>query len=188
MVVQGEVLEFIVIVQNPYVFDMELQSLSLRSALFCFIKGAYRTDFCSTSGVPFESTPISVIIPARSYHRAVLSGKALTTGTLVVRGCIVRAPGGVAREFVLPLATEDEEERLAHKRSAALCEAGRSKYSGLDNFPWERKRSQTSGSESSRSSKTMMFLECKVVPEQPLLRIRRTTVTHGALMLYDGEM
>ncbi|KAJ4474536.1 TRAPP II complex [Lentinula lateritia] len=171
LVVQGEVLEFIVIVQNPYVFDMELQSLSL-----------------STSGVPFESTPISVIIPARSYHRAVLSGKALTTGTLVVRGCIVRAPGGVAREFVLPLATEDEEERLAHKRSAALCEAGRSKYSGLDNFPWERKRSQTSGSESSRSSKTMMFLECKVVPEQPLLRIRRTTVTHGALMLYDGEM
>ncbi|KAJ4469401.1 transport protein Trs120 or TRAPPC9 TRAPP II complex subunit-domain-containing protein [Lentinula edodes] len=167
----GELLEFIVIVQNPYVFDMELQSLSL-----------------STSGVPFESTPISVIIPARSYHRAVLSGKALTTGTLVVRGCIVRAPGGVAREFVLPLATEDEEERLAHKRSAALCEAGRFKYSGLDNFPWERKRSQTSGSESSRSSKTMMFLECKVVPEQPLLRIRRTTVTHGALMLYDGEM
>ncbi|KAJ3791523.1 TRAPP II complex [Lentinula aff. detonsa] len=34
----------------------------------------------------------------------------------------------------------------------------------------------------------MLFLECKVIPEQPLLRIRRTTVTHGALMLYDGEM
>ncbi|KAJ3920291.1 transport protein Trs120 or TRAPPC9 TRAPP II complex subunit-domain-containing protein [Lentinula edodes] len=150
LVVQGELLEFVVIVQNAYVFDMELQSLSL-----------------STCGVPFESNSISVIIPAR---------------------CIVRAPGGVAREFVLHLATEDEEERLAHKRSAALCEAGRFKYSGLDNFPWERTNSQSSGSKSSRSSKAMMFLECKVVPEQPLLRIRRTTVTHGAVMLYDGEM
>jgi hypothetical protein len=31
-------------------------------------------------------------------------------------------------------------------------------------------------------------LECKVVPEQPLLRIRRTSLTHGAVMLYNGEM
>ncbi|KAJ3734553.1 hypothetical protein DFJ43DRAFT_1037753 [Lentinula guzmanii] len=141
-IVRNEALEFIVIVQNPYVFDLELQSLSL-----------------STSGVPFESNPTSL------------------------------APGGVPREFVIPLATEEEEERLTHKRSAALCEAGRFKYSGLDNFPWERKnKSRNSGLGSSRSSKTMLFLECKVIPKQPLLRIRRTTVTHGALMLYDGEM
>ena len=32
------------------------------------------------------------------------------------------------------------------------------------------------------------FLECKIVPSQPLLKIRRTSLTHGALMLYDGEM
>ncbi|KAJ3829021.1 TRAPP II complex [Lentinula raphanica] len=172
LVVLNETLEFVVIIQNPYVFDLELQSLSL-----------------STSGVPFESSSTSLIIPARSYHRVILSGKALATGSLIIRGCIVQAPGGAPREFVLPLATEEEEERIAHKRSAALCEAGRFKYSGLDGFPWERKnRLPNSGSKSSRSSSTMMFLECKVVPEQPLLRIRRTTVTHGALMLYDGEM
>ncbi|KAJ3709992.1 TRAPP II complex [Lentinula guzmanii] len=156
-IVRNEALEFIVIVQNPYVFDLELQSLSL-----------------STSGVPFESNPTSL---------------ALAIGSLVIRGCVVQAPGGVPREFVIPLATEEEEERLTHKRSAALCEAGRFKYSGLDNFPWERKnKSRNSGLGSSRSSKTMLFLECKVIPKQPLLRIRRTTVTHGALMLYDGEM
>ncbi|KAJ3715606.1 TRAPP II complex [Lentinula guzmanii] len=165
LIVRNEALEFIVIVQNPYVFDLELQSLSL-----------------NTSGVPFESNPTSLVVPARSYHRVILSGKALAIGSLVIRGCVVQAPGGVPREFVIPLATEEEEERLTHKRSAALCEAGRFKYSGLDNFPWERK------TRSSRSSKTMLFLECKVIPEQPLLRIRRTTVTHGALMLYDGEM
>lgn len=31
------------------------------------------------------------------------------------------------------------------------------------------------------------FLRCEVVPEQPLLRIRGTSLTHGAMMLYDGE-
>ncbi|KAJ3920922.1 TRAPP II complex [Lentinula edodes] len=126
----------------------------------------------NTSGVSFEFNPISVIIPACSYHRTVLCRKSLATGSLIVRGCIVRAAGGVAREFVLPLVTEDEEEHLAHKCSAALCEAGRF----------------NSGSKSSPSSKAVMFLQCKLVPEQPLYRIRRTTVTHGALMLYDGEM
>ncbi|KAE9396079.1 hypothetical protein BT96DRAFT_1041682 [Gymnopus androsaceus JB14] len=170
LVVQGETLEFIVIVQNPYVFDLEFQSLSL-----------------STSGAPFESDPIPLVVPARSYHRVILSGKALKTGALVIRGCIVQAPGGVSREFVLPLATEEEEERLAQKRSDALCNAGRFKYSGLDSFPWEKKN-KLPNTENSRSSKAMLFLECKVVPEQPLLRIRRTTATHGALMLYDGEM
>lgn len=93
----------------------------------------------------------------------------------------------MSREFVLPLATEEEEERLAQKRSDALCNAGRFKYSGLDSFPWEKKN-KLPNTENSRSSKAMLFLECKVVPEQPLLRIRRTTATHGALMLYDGEM
>lgn len=36
LVVQGETLEFILILQNPYVFDLELQSLSLRCLFFCF--------------------------------------------------------------------------------------------------------------------------------------------------------
>ena len=31
------------------------------------------------------------------------------------------------------------------------------------------------------------FLGCEVVPEQPLVRIRGSSLTHGAIMLYDGE-
>lgn len=141
----------------------------------------------STSGVQLESEPIRILIPARSYHRASISGKAVETGSLVIRGCIAQAPGGVAREFILPLATDEEEERFARKRSALECETGRSKYSGLDCFPWEKARKRTS-TQITTSNAPLKFLECKVVPEQPMLRIRRTSVTHGALMLYDGEM
>lgn len=142
--------------------------------------------FLSTSGVPFESRPLRVVIPANSFHEVVLSGKALETGTLVIRGCHVQAPGGASREFIIPLSTNEEEERLSRKRSAFACEAGRSKYSGIESFPWEKTTKRKSLT--SAPQKPFQFLECKVVPEQPLLRIRRTSVTHGAVMLYNGEM
>lgn len=140
----------------------------------------------STSGVPFDAKSMSVILPASSFHSVNLVGKPLQTGTLVIRGCIVQAPGGTPREFVLPLSTDEEEESLSRKRSAIECEMGRSKYSGLDSRPWKNTSKRVSKRISAKTSHT--WLECKVVPEQPLLRIRRTSLTHGAVMLYNGEM
>ncbi|KAF8077925.1 TRAPP II complex [Lyophyllum atratum] len=171
LVVQSEILEFVVILQNPYIFDLELQSLSL-----------------STAGVSFESRPLRVLIPANSFHEVVLSGRALETGTLTIRGCRVQAPGGAFREFIMPLSTDEEEQRLSRTRSSLACEAGRFKYSGIESFPWERANRRASRPPSTTAKTSFRFLECKVVPEQPLLRIRRTSLTHGALMLYNGEM
>jgi hypothetical protein len=31
------------------------------------------------------------------------------------------------------------------------------------------------------------WLECQVVPEQPLLWVKKSSLTHGTVMLYDGE-
>ncbi len=70
----------------------------------------------STSGVKFESQKTRTTLPASSSHRLILSGKALETGTLIIRGCIVQAPGGASQEFILPLRTDEEEERLARIR------------------------------------------------------------------------
>ncbi|TBU35870.1 TRAPP II complex [Dichomitus squalens] len=175
VLVQNESFDLVVTLRNPYVFDLDLQSLQL-----------------STLGVSFESKASPVVVPANSFHPVTISGKALEAGTLVVRGCIVQAPGGVAREFVLPLSTEEEEERRSRRRSAIDCETGRSKHSGLASRPWEKasKRSSTQGtvSTSNTNKPAVRFVECIVVPEQPLLRIRRTSLTHGAVMLYNGEM
>ncbi|KAF7294900.1 hypothetical protein MIND_01027900 [Mycena indigotica] len=172
LVVQNESLEFVVVLKNPYVFDLEIQSLSL-----------------STSGVAFDSKPIRVLLPATSFHAVTLTGKATETGSLVVRGCRVQAPGGQKREFTLSLSTGEEEERISRKRAALECEVGRSKYSGLDCFPWEKANKRSSRQLTSSGAKTAVkFLEYTVVPEQPLLRIRRTSVTHGAVMMYNGEM
>ncbi|KAI0636866.1 TRAPP II complex [Trametes polyzona] len=178
VLVQNEPFELVVTLQNPYVFDLDLQSLQL-----------------STSGVPFVSKSSPVVVPSNSFHPVTITGRALEAGELIIRGCIVQAPGGVSREFVLPLSTDEEEERRSRRRSAIECETGRSKHAGLDSRPWEKlsKRGSTQVGTSTTSSsaaakKTIRFLECKVVPEQPLLRIRRTSLTHGAVMLYNGEM
>ncbi|KAJ6547608.1 TRAPP II complex [Mycena capillaripes] len=172
LVVQNELLEFVIVLRNPYVFDLEIQSLSL-----------------STSGVVFDSKPVRVVLPATAFHVVTLSGKASETGLLVVRGCFVQAPGGTKREFTLPISTGEEEERISRKRAALECEVGRSKYSGLECFPWEKASKRTSTQLTVSTTKTpLRFLELTVVPEQPLLRIRRTSVTHGAVMMYNGEM
>lgn len=74
-----------------------------------------------------------------------------------------------------------------------ISEIERTKWTGLDARPArekERKRlSALPGApeKSEKLEKAMRFLECKVIPEQPLLRVRRTSLTHGAVMLYDGE-
>jgi len=115
----------------------------------------------------------------------VLSGRALETGVLTIRGCFVEAPGGTRREFTLPLLTDDEEERLYKKRSCLIGELGRTKYSGLEWFL--RQGSSGSTDLAIGPKKDFRYLECKVIPQQPLLRIRRTSVTHGAIMLYNGE-
>ncbi|KAF8163323.1 TRAPP II complex [Crassisporium funariophilum] len=171
LVVQNELLEFVITLQNPYIFDLELQELSL-----------------STSGVQFKSQPQRVLIPANTLHQVVLSGRAVEVGTLVIRGCSVQAPGGIAREYILPLYTTEEEDRLTRKRRAISSEIGRSKSSGLDRYHWTKAQKHASPQpKETELGSLFRFLECKVVPEQPLLRIRRTSVTHGGLMLYDGE-
>lgn len=74
-----------------------------------------------------------------------------------------------------------------------VAEIERAKWTGLDARPAKEKERKSLSAlpgapeKSEKLEKAMKFLECKVVPEQPLLRVRRTSLTHGAVMLYDGE-
>ncbi|KAH7914700.1 TRAPP II complex [Hygrophoropsis aurantiaca] len=169
LIVQSEPFEFVITLQNPFVFELELQSVSL-----------------STTGVPFECQSVSsIVIPPNSVYPVAIVGLAPNTGTLSVRGCIIQAPGGVAKEFTLPMSTEAEDERVSRRQSAIKCESGRTKYSGLDSRPWKwQKRTSTLLPLVKNGDR---FLECTVIPQQPLLRIRWTSLTHEAVMLYDGE-
>lgn len=170
LIVQGEPIELTITLRNPYVFDLEIQSISL-----------------STTGVEFESSPVSaLVIPPNTLYPITIIGTAKTQGTLVFRGCIVQAHWGAPREFLLPVSTDVDQNLFARRQSAVKCESGRTKYWGLDSRPWEKDERRLSTPLPSLK-KPPQFLQCIVVPEQPLLRIRWTSLTHGAVMLYNGE-
>lgn len=119
-------------------------------------------------------------------------GTALEPGTLVLRGVTVQLPGTTPKEFTLPLATEEEESKQAKKRGILESEFERIKVTGLGARPWQREALRRSGLKADSKAVAagggaVRFLECKVVPAEPLLRVRRSSLTHGALMLYDGE-
>lgn len=77
------------------------------------------------------------------------------------------------------------------RKTAIACEYGRTKYSGLAAHPWERQAEKRTSlvvaSSSKKPAKPIRYMDFKVVPELPLLRIRRTSLTHSAVMLYNGE-
>ncbi|KAG9318507.1 TRAPP II complex [Chiua virens] len=170
IIVQNELAELIITLHNPFVFELELHSVSLIA-----------------SGVEIECTAISsIMIPANSVHTITVSVIAKQPGILTVKGCIVQAPNGAPKTFFLPLSTESEEESQSRRHSLMICESERTKYSGLDSQTWNRSGKRFA-SFLSPSKQKNSFLECLVVPEQPLLRLRWTSLTHAAVMLYNGE-
>ncbi|KAG8688542.1 hypothetical protein FRC08_011380 [Ceratobasidium sp. 394] len=164
-VVQNEVVEFAVTLQNPFAFDLEIQSLTL-----------------SSTGAAIQTTPVALLVPANSFHVKHIVCTPLEAGRLTIRGCIVQLPNSTPKEFILPLVSDALEESQEKRRSKRLDELVRVKASGLD----ARRRSTllVGGPVADRKEE---FVECRVVPQLPLLRVRRTSLTHGALMLYAGE-
>ncbi|KAG9121686.1 hypothetical protein FRC07_002267, partial [Ceratobasidium sp. 392] len=165
VVVQNELVEFAVTLQNPFAFDLEVQSLSL-----------------STTGVAIQTNSVSLLVPANSFHVKHIACTPLEAGQLTIRGCIVQLPNSTPKEFTLPLASDALEASQEKRRSKRLDELVRVKASGLD----ARRRSTLLTSIPTLDRKEE-FVECRVVPQLPLLRVRRTSLTHGALMLYAGE-
>ena len=143
----------------------------------------------STSGVPLESQPLTVTIAANSFHVARLSAIALDPGILVVRGVVVQMQNGTSREFLLPLATDKEEKTREKRKTIWNTQIDRIKESGLDARPWLRSKrvSMIQGKASKGHEESLTFMQCNIVGQPPLLRVRRTSLTHGAIMLYDGE-
>ncbi|GAA6044610.1 hypothetical protein JCM8097_006453 [Rhodosporidiobolus ruineniae] len=167
--VQNEITEVFVTLQNPFLFELELQSIEL-----------------STSGVPFACDPLATVLPPGSFHTIRLTGTPREPGTLVIRGCHIRLAGCTSREFILPV-WDSADEAKQHKAVLLDTSRERIKASGLDAVP-SNKAGVSSVDSDNALDASSKFLECVVVPEQPLLWMRSTSLTHGALMLYDGEI
>lgn len=132
---------------------------------------------------PLTSIPPKCLLPV------VISVVAPNAGVVRVKGCYAQTLGSIQKEFILPLLSADEEEKRTKRASMLILEEGRIKRAGLLSRPFNN--DIIAAIEKSSSSKedlvTKRFLDCRVVAAQPLLKIRRTSLTHGAVILYDGE-
>ncbi|GAA6060047.1 hypothetical protein JCM10212_001044 [Sporobolomyces blumeae] len=160
--VQYESTEVLVTLHNPFLFELEIQSIEL-----------------STSGVAFAADSLSTSIPPGTVHTLRLTGTCREPGTLVIRGCRIRLAGCPSREFVLPV--WNEEEQGVRKRASMLDpQKERIKAAGLEAM-------STASTTQIDPTADAKFLECVVVPTQPLVWMKETSLAHGALALFDGE-
>ncbi|KZT58996.1 hypothetical protein CALCODRAFT_219199 [Calocera cornea HHB12733] len=169
--VQHETLEFLVTLRNPHAFDFDLQSVAL-----------------ATAGVGFRTQPMSLSVGANAFQVLRMSGVPTEPGTLTVRGCTVQVNGCLPRTFLLTLPTKEDEARLEKRQLALEMDFEMIKDVGLDARPaakGSKRRSMIGVPEPDAAGQK--FLECTILPEQPMMRVKRTSLTHGAVMLYDGE-
>ncbi|GAA5873361.1 hypothetical protein JCM3774_000758, partial [Rhodotorula dairenensis] len=170
VLVQDEVAEVYVTLQNPFLFDLEIAALSL-----------------STGGAKFASETISVVVPPASLQTVRLVGTPLESGTLQIRGCSVQLAGCRSREFLVPV--PDPASTISEQmRIVGDSRPERIKHTGLDALALRTIASEPATTPAESTGAEHQFLECTVVPAQPLLWMRSTSLTHGALMLFDGEI
>ena len=94
---------------------------------------------------------------------------------MLIHGCKIRLSGCDARAFYVPLTSEDDGKNRVDPVSSIFG----IKEQGL--------ATRAVGGIERRKGGDPSYLECLVIPPQPLLRIRETSLTQGALMLYEGE-
>ncbi|BEJ13843.1 hypothetical protein CspHIS471_0310170 [Cutaneotrichosporon sp. HIS471] len=166
VLVANEQVDVFVTLRNPLAVDLEIQDLSLL-----------------TSGSPFVTNPLPLVLPALSVQTVRVTGNAPVPGALQVRGVNIRLADGSSAEFLVPIVDVSGQKSGSKRRSAVLADLAKVKRQGL-----EARRSVTLGTDAIPVSEDdRQWLECTVVEEQPLLWIKKTSLNHGTVMLYDGE-
>lgn len=149
---------------------------------------------CSTVGPEIVCEPLSVLLAPNAAQSIKLSAFASEPGTLTIKGCFVRLSDGSEAEFLLPL-HDAAEERRQRKRASQLLDSERTvKLGGIQRVLGARAKRESRVGAGALTAEGPVgeavdatFITCEVLPEQPTMRIRGTSLTHGALMLYAGE-
>ena len=179
VLVQNELAEFYVTLQNPFLFDLEIEQIAIRR-VYLDTSLPVRSDTetsRSISGVPCQVNTLSSVIPSSSFHTIRLSCTPLGTGDLRIRGCRIRIFGCAEREFVVPLG--DSSSVVSYPQAVQTSKT-RIK---------QRVQAQegVEPSSSTAGETGEHYLTCEVVESQPNLRLRHSNLKHDSLVLYDGQ-
>lgn len=166
VLVTGEAAEFRVTLQNPFEFDIEVESVTLDAI-----------------GVEVEVQPVGVIVnPFRTYQIAVYATPK-ASGSIKITGCRIKVFG--CRERSFPIFTEGLDNRERDIKT---------KRFGLKAAEPKLNRPASTISASGRASKLPpqlhpipKTLDLTVIEPQPLLVVKSTSLSQSALMVLEGE-
>lgn len=166
VLVTGETAEFRVTLQNPFEFDVEVESVTL-----------------DATGVEVEVQRVGVIInPFRTYQIAVYATPR-AGGSMKITGCRIKVFGCRERSFPIFVEGLDNRERDI-----------KTKRFGLRAAEPRLERPVSTISASGRASRPLPQLhpipktmDLTVIEPQPLLVVKSTSLSQSALMILEGE-
>lgn len=163
LLVAGEGAVFRVTLQNPYEFDIEIESIKLES------EGA---EFAS-------ATQKTVIGPYRTQILTV-SGTPKKAGQLKITGCIIRVRGCRERRFPI---FEDPWSPQSPTKIKSI---------GVASIFRPKERPNSTDSKSAANTPMMtppksMSLALNVIDRQPVVVVKSTTLSQSAIMVLEGE-
>jgi hypothetical protein len=163
LLVAEESAVFKITLQNPYEFDVEIESIRLES-----------------EGCKFESGTQRTLIGPYRTQILTLSGTPKTSGPMKITGCIVRVKGCRERRF--PIFREPWSPQADVKIKSI----------GLNAILKERNRPLSVGSGPVSSIRTMIppkpaVLPLNVIERQPVVVVKLSTLSQSAVMILEGE-
>jgi hypothetical protein len=119
-------------------------------------------------------------IAALSIRTLRIAAIASQTGTVQIKGINIGLPDGSKTEILLPVTDEGDKRKRDKRKSRISMEISKVKQMGV-NARHSRQFDDEVEEDEGR------WLECVVIEEQPLVWIKKSSLTHGTVMLYHGE-
>ncbi|PQE13861.1 hypothetical protein CJF30_00006682 [Rutstroemia sp. NJR-2017a BBW] len=164
MMVAGENAVFKVTLQNPYEFDVEVESIKLES-----------------EGADFESSTQSTVIGPYRTQILTISGIPQEPGSLRITGCVVRVKGCRERRF--PIFSDP----WSPQGDIKIKTIGVAKIFGPKPRPTSVGSTSSNATPWGVTPPLPTSLGLNVIDRQPIVAIRSTTLSQSALMVLEGE-
>jgi hypothetical protein len=163
LLVAGEGAAFKVTLQNPYEFDVEIESIRLES-----------------EGVEFDSATAKTVIGPYRTQILTISGAPKASGQLKITGCIIRVRGCRERRFPI------FQEQWKPQRQVKI------KTIGVASLFEQKGRPVSVGSGPVTAVPIMTppkasFLGLNVIDKQPVVFVKSSTLSQYAMMVLEGE-
>ncbi|KAL1863759.1 hypothetical protein Plec18167_008057 [Paecilomyces lecythidis] len=165
LLIAGEPASFKVTLQNPYDFDVEIESLRLDG-----------------EGVPLDAVAQGIWLPPLSIQEVILSGVAHDEGALNVTGCIVKVQHCRQRKFPIFSKLWKPEPETKFKRTGLsakkpICERP---------FSWSSTTS-IGGKLLSKKGPETSSCPITVIKKQPSVVVQSVSLSQSAIMVLEGE-